>query len=64
LILIPLWAHFEKVVQGAAHQTKEKDNRFSKFHRPDLYRFQEKDFGNLPIFLFSEKVLDIRTKSL
>jgi hypothetical protein len=29
-------AHFEKVDQGAAHQTKEKDNRFSKFHRPDL----------------------------
>ena len=30
------WAHFEKVGQRAAHQTNEKDNRFSKFHRPDL----------------------------
>ena len=29
-------ALFEKVGHGAAHQTKEKDNRFSKFHRPDL----------------------------
>jgi hypothetical protein len=29
-----------------------------------LYRFQEKDFGNLSNFLFSEKMLDIRIKSL
>jgi hypothetical protein len=29
-------AHFEKVGQKAVRQTKEKDHRFSKFHRPDL----------------------------